>query len=248
MKINFLQDFKPKKLNEIFGQEQLTAEGKILSAMVCIQKPYSLLIYGPTSCGKTSLAIVLCNELKREFLLFNASVDNKNLLTEMVAEAKEKQKILIIDEIHRMNKNVIEYLLPFLDNNEVIVFGLTTESIFYTIPAAIRSRCFSCRLNPITPAIVFMILQYQCTKHKVKIEPTILKKISVRSNGDVRTAIRMLEMMSEYRDATNTTFEQIDTFFPEGLDFTTENATSYYDMLSALHKSCRGSDVNAALY
>lgn len=123
--------FRPTTLNEIVGQDHLVGKYKILSSMVYKSKPFNIILYGPTSCGKTSIALALCNDLKLPYVLFNAAIDNKDALVEGINECIKNKKILIIDECHRLNKNIIDLLLPILEEQKITIFLMTTENIFF---------------------------------------------------------------------------------------------------------------------
>ena len=135
-------DIRPIKLNDIYGQNHLIGEGKILTNLVKNKKLFSMIFYGNPGCGKTSIANALVNELNMPYRMLNAVMNKKTDFDIVIEEAKMNgQMILIIDEIHRMNKDKQDILLPYLENGKIIMIGLTTSNPYHSINPAIRSRC-----------------------------------------------------------------------------------------------------------
>ncbi|MDR2846996.1 MAG: AAA family ATPase [Mycoplasmataceae bacterium] len=246
--ITLANKFRPSTLTEVFGQSHLTDKYKVLSAMVYRKKPFSILLFGPTSSGKTSIAIALCNDLQKKYILFNAAIGDKKELVSGIEKCISNGLILIIDEIHRLNKNIIEYLLPSLESGTLIIFGLTTENIYFAIPPAIRSRCYCGEVKPLTLENVKEALNYNLKKYSINISEDCINDIAAKCAGDLRSGINMISLLLDITKDKDITKSLVNTVFPNGIINTESGDINYYDILSALHKSCRGSDVNGALY
>ena len=192
-------DIRPIKLNDVYGQNHLIGEGKILTNLVKNKKLFSMIFYGNPGCGKTSIANALVNELNMPYRMLNAVINKKTDFDIVIEEAKMNgQMILIIDEIHRMNKDKQDILLPYLENGKIIMIGLTTSNPYHSINPAIRSRCQIFEVKSLKPEDIVKIL--------IKAKDN-LEGIHIDKNDD-----------------------------------------NYYNSISALQKSIRGSDVDAAVY
>ena len=133
---------RPKKLNEVIGQKHLIGEGKILSNLVKNKKLFSMILYGKPGTGKTTLATVMVNELGLKYRMLNAVINNKKDFDIVVEEAKMyKSMVVIMDEIHRLNKDKQDLLLPYLESGLITLIGMTTSNPYHKINPAIRSRC-----------------------------------------------------------------------------------------------------------
>ena len=142
---------KPKSLNDIVGQNHLIGEGKILTNMVKNKKLFSMIIYGNPGIGKTSIANAIVNDLNCDYCFLNATLNNKQDLSVVIEEAKMLDGlVLIMDEIHRMNKDKQDILLPCLESGLITLIGMTTSNPYHKINPAIRSRCQIFKLEPLT--------------------------------------------------------------------------------------------------
>ena len=239
---------KPQNIKDIIGQEHLVARDGIVYKLIKSQKMFSLILYGPPGVGKTSLAGVIANELKADARFFNAAINNKAELMMILDEAKlNGHGFLIIDEIHRLNKDKQDILLATLESGMITLIGLTTANPYYKINPAIRSRCQVLELKPLTNNDVIKGLKRASQKlDNISIDNLSLKKIANLSNGDLRYAINLLEVA--YLNNTTIDLALIEKINPLAnlqLDHGNDN---YYDVLSAFQKSIRGSDVNASLH
>ena len=243
-------DIRPIKLNDVYGQNHLIGEGKILTNLVKNKKLFSMIFYGNPGCGKTSIANALVNELNMPYRMLNAVMNKKTDFDIVIEEAKMNgQMILIIDEIHRMNKDKQDILLPYLENGKIIMIGLTTSNPYHSINPAIRSRCQIFEVKSLKPEdIVKILIKAKDNLEGIQIDDNCLNIISSSSNGDVRSALNLLEMA--YYSSTDhiITEDVLKSINAKTIIYIDKNDDNYYNSISALQKSIRGSDVDAAVY
>ena len=243
-------DIRPIKLNDVYGQNHLIGEGKILTNLVKNKKLFSMIFYGNPGCGKTSIANALVNELNMPYRMLNAVMNKKTDFDSVIEEAKMNgQMILIIDEIHRMNKDKQDILLPYLENGKIIMIGLTTSNPYHSINPAIRSRCQIFEVKSLKPEdIVKILIKAKDNLEGIQIDDNCLNIISSSSNGDVRSALNLLEMA--YYSSTDhiITEDVLKSINAKPIIYIDKNDDNYYNSISALQKSIRGSDVDAAVY
>ena len=243
-------DIRPIKLNDVYGQNHLIGEGKILTNLVKNKKLFSMIFYGNPGCGKTSIANALVNELNMPYRMLNAVINKKTDFDIVIEEAKMNgQMILIIDEIHRMNKDKQDILLPYLENGKIIMIGLTTSNPYHSINPAIRSRCQIFEVKSLKPDdIVKILIKAKDNLEGIQIDDNCLNIISSSSNGDVRSALNLLEMA--YYSSTDhiITEDVLKSINAKPIIYIDKNDDNYYNSISALQKSIRGSDVDAAVY
>ena len=160
---------RPNSFDEIIGQDHLVGKNGVIRKMIDNNQLCSIILYGPAGCGKTSIAHVISNYYSLQSFEFNASCDNKNKLKDIIDTAKMYDNtILIIDEIHRMKKDIQDFLLPYVESGLVTIVGLTTENPYRAINPAIRSRAHIYRLNEITEADIINLLKKTKAKEKKK--------------------------------------------------------------------------------
>lgn len=243
-------NIRPIKLNDVYGQNHLIGEGKILTNLVKNKKLFSMIFYGNPGCGKTSIANALVNELNMPYRMLNAVMNKKTDFDIVIEEAKMNgQMILIIDEIHRMNKDKQDILLPYLENGKIIMIGLTTSNPYHSINPAIRSRCQIFEVKSLKPEdIVKILIKAKDNLEGIQIDDNCLNIISSSSNGDVRSALNLLEMA--YYSSTDhiITEDVLKSINAKPIIYIDKNDDNYYNSISALQKSIRGSDVDAAVY
>ena len=243
-------DIRPIKLNDVYGQNHLIGEGKILTNLVKNKKLFSMIFYGNPGCGKTSIANALVNELNMPYRMLNAVINKKTDFDIVIEEAKMNgQMILIIDEIHRMNKDKQDILLPYLENGKIIMIGLTTSNPYHSINPAIRSRCQIFEVKSLKPEdIVKILIKAKDNLEGIQIDDNCINIISSSSNGDVRSALNLLEMA--YYSSTDhiITEDVLKSINAKPIIYIDKNDDNYYNSISALQKSIRGSDVDAAVY
>ena len=240
---------RPKKLNDIIGQEHLIGKDKIITNLVKNKKIFSMILYGPPGVGKTSIANAIVNELNLEHRFLNAVVNNKKDFEIVFEETKIYGNIvLVVDEIHRLNKDKQDLLLPLLENGLITLIGLTTSNPYHKINPAIRSRCQIFELLPLSKEDIKKGLKKTIKSlPDIKINDKAINLISIMSNGDFRFALNLLEV-AYYASDKNINEEVIKRVNSKASNPMDEDETGHYDVLSAFQKSIRGSDVNAALH
>lgn len=241
---------RPKKLSDVIGQEHLIGKDKILTNLVKNKKIFSLILYGPPGVGKTSIANAITEELGVKHRFLNATFNNKKDFEIVFEETKLYGNIvLVVDEIHRLNKDKQDLLLPMLENGLITLIGLTTSNPYHKINPAIRSRCQIFELKPLKKEDISKgLLKASKNLSDIKIDKDALDLITTMSNGDFRFAINLLEVAyysSSDKKITASLIKEINNKASSPMD---SDETGHYDVLSAFQKSIRGSDVNAALH
>lgn len=252
---------RPTCLEEVVGQQHLVAPGKIIARMIAAKQLSSMILYGPPGIGKTSIASAIAGTTKYAFRTLNAATDTKKELQIVIEEAKMSGTvILLLDEIHRLDKPKQDFLLPHLENGRVILIGATTENPYIAINPAIRSRTQIFELIPLTPEEIHQALIRALTdetkglgKYNVEIEDGAMHTFIHFSNGDVRSSLNALELAvkstPENEDGKIIITEEIAGNCLQRKVFAHDkNGDQHYDVISAFQKSIRGSDVDAALH
>ena len=241
---------RPTKLSDIYGQSHLIGEDKVLSNLVKNKVLFSMILYGPPGTGKTSIANALVSELGFKARFLNAVVNKKDDFDVVIEEAKIYGNIiLVIDEIHRMNKDKQDLLLPYLENGLITMIGLTTSNPYHSINPAIRSRCHIFEVKmPNKEEIIKCLEKATLELDKIKVDDGILDKICAISNGDIRSALNILEMAYYSSNKYHVTLDTLKNINSKPVIYIDKNDSNYYDSISALQKSIRGSDADAAIY
>jgi putative ATPase len=252
---------RPRNLEEVVGQEHLVGPGKIIRRMVDAKMLSSMILYGPPGTGKTSIASAIAGSTNYAFRMLNAATDTKKDLQIVAEEAKMSGTvILLLDEIHRLDKTKQDFLLPHLESGRIIMIGATTENPYISINPAIRSRTQIFEVKPLTEAnIKTAILQALSDpgrglgEYSVQLEEAALQHLTRAANGDLRSALNGLELAvkSTPADQKNTiqlTLEVIEECVQRKALTHDKNGDAHYDVISAFQKSIRGSDVDAALH
>lgn len=242
---------RPNKLNDIIGQDHLIGPNGPITRMIKNNKLSSLILYGDPGIGKTTLALVIANELDANYSVFSAATDNKALLKDMIENTTEnKQNILIIDEIHRMKKDIQDYLLPFIENGTVTIIGLTTINPYHSVNPAVRSRTVVYKLNSLNKENMLIILNNSLKKLEIfeDVNQEVKEYLISISNGDVRNLLNSLELINNLLEKDNIIIDEVKTIILKPSASLDKNGDNYYDTLSGLQKSIRGSDVDASLH
>ena len=252
---------RPTCLEEVVGQQHLVAPGKIIARMIAAKQFSSMILYGPPGIGKTSIASAIAGTTKYAFRTLNAATDTKKELQIVIEEAKMSGTvILLLDEIHRLDKPKQDFLLPHLENGRVILIGATTENPYIAINPAIRSRTQIFELIPLTPEEIHQALKRALTdetkglgNYDVEITDGAMHTLTHFSNGDVRSSLNALELAvkstPENEDGKIIITEEIAGNCLQRKVFAHDkNGDQHYDVISAFQKSIRGSDVDAALH
>ena len=252
---------RPKKLEDIVGQQHLVAPGKILARMVSAKLLSSMILYGPPGTGKTSIASAIAGSTKYAFRMLNAATDSKKELEMVAEEAKiSGTVILLLDEIHRLTKPKQDFLLPHLEKGSIILIGATTENPYITINPAIRSRTQIFEVKPLTEADIGQAIDQALTdkenglgEQNVVLTGEARLHLTRVTHGDLRSALNGLElavMSTEPDDSGVLTIDlpTIEECVQRKALVQDKDGDAHYDVISAFQKSIRGSDTDASLH
>lgn len=243
---------RPTNTKEVIGQKHLIGENKIISNMVKNKKLFSMILYGKPGIGKTSIAHAIVNELGFRYKILNAAIQGKKDFDIAIEEAKMYHgMVIILDEIHRMNKDKQDLLLPYLESGLITLIGMTTSNPYHKINPAIRSRCQIFELKELNEDDIKEGIKKAIDRNileKINIEEDAINAIAKLSSGDLRSAYNLLEVAYYSTNDYNITKETIKNINNKPILVHDKNEDGYYDVISAFQKSIRGSDVNAALH
>ena len=254
---------RPETIDEIVGQEKLLGEGRVLRRMIEQDAVSSMIFWGPPGVGKTTLANVIAKHTRASFIVFSAVTSGIKDIRPVMQEAENNRRfgektIVFVDEIHRFNKAQQDAFLPFVEKGSIILIGATTENPSFEVNSALLSRCKVFVLNALTEDDVAALIRRALTspkgfgRMKIDMPEEVVHMIAAFSNGDARTALSTLEMAVLNGDARgDTTFVTVETVeqctSKKSLLYD-KNGEEHYDLISALHKSMRNSDPDAAVY
>lgn len=245
---------RPNSLGDILGQKHLVGEHAILKKFVTTKHPLSIILYGPPGCGKTTMAMALANDLQIPYRIFNASTGNKKEMDGIIEEAKLSDGLfVIIDEVHRLNKDKQDHLLPHIENGLLVIAGCTTANPYHSINPAIRSRCHILEVKPLDTKDIIEGLHIALASEKglhneFQIDEGVLEYIANMSSGDIRYGYNCLEICSIVSENQHITLEDVKKAIPKANGQFDKDDDQYYDTLSGLQKAIRGSDPNGAMY
>ena len=258
---------RPQTLDQVVGQQHLIGPGKIIRRMVEARLLSSMILYGPPGIGKTSIASAIAGSTKYAFRKLNAATDGKKQLQQVAAEGKMSGTvILLLDEIHRLDKTKQDFLLPLLESGQVILIGATTENPYISISPAIRSRCQIFELKPLSAQDASNAIDRALTdkenglgNYHVELTDDARALLIDKGNGDLRSTLNSLELAvlstkQELKDNHQDTDSIVITQqeMADSIQMKVQNFDSsgdgHYDLVSAFQKSIRGSDTDAALH
>ncbi|XOB40898.1 MAG: replication-associated recombination protein A [Candidatus Nealsonbacteria bacterium] len=251
---------RPESLAGFFGQEEIVGKGKLLRRAINSDKLPSMIFWGPPGSGKTTLAFIIAKQTKSEFKQISAVSSGLKDLRAIIQQADYNQSlgkktILFIDEIHRWNKTQQDALLPCVEKGIITLIGATTENPSFEVRGALLSRCRVFVLKQLTKDEILKIINKALKDKKkglgrlnLKINKKITNIIAQMSNGDARIALNVIEYAVSVSGKKQITLDIIKEAFQKSHLFYDKDGEEHYNIISALHKSMRGSDVNASLY
>ncbi|NPC93495.1 replication-associated recombination protein A [Bacillus sp. WMMC1349] len=252
---------RPTKIEEILGQDHLVGEGKIIQRMVKAKHLSSMILYGPPGIGKTSIATAIAGSTSIAFRKLNAVIHNKKDMEAVAAEAKMSgQVILILDEVHRLDKGKQDFLLPYLENGMITMIGATTANPYHAINPAIRSRTQIFELHPLQVDEIKIAIKRALDdeyrglgSYHITIDEKALEHFSTGCGGDVRSALNAVELAvlstkADEHGHIQISLETAEECLQKKSFSYDKDGDAHYDVISAFQKSIRGSDVHAALH
>lgn len=242
----------PKSIKDVIGQTHLIGKDKILTNLIKNKKVFSMILYGKPGIGKTSIANAIVNDLGVKYRFLNATINNKKDFDIVIEEAKMYDGlVLIMDEIHRLNKDKQDLLLPQLESGLITLIGMTTSNPYHAINPAIRSRCQLFELKELSESDIIKGIN-KAIKHPdlngIKIDKKAISLIAKLSGNDLRYAYNLLEIAFYSTTDKVITEDVIKSINNRPVFFSDKNGEGHYDVLSGLQKSIRGSDIDAALH
>lgn len=254
---------RPDNLEDFAGQEHLLGKGKMLRQLIERDQISSMIFWGPPGVGKTTLASIIANRTKADFINFSAVTSGIKEIKEVMSQAEQSRRmgirtVLFVDEIHRFNKAQQDAFLPFVEKGSIILIGATTENPSFEINGALLSRCKVFVLKALGEEDLLHVLANALHSpggfggQTIRISADQLRAIAVFSDGDARTALNTLEMAvlngEISADAITVTKEGMEQCISQKSLLYDKNGEEHYNLISALHKSMRNSDPDAAIY
>jgi putative ATPase len=252
---------RPRTIDEIVGQEHLVGEGKIINRMVTAKMLSSMILYGPPGTGKTSIASAIAGSTQYAFRMLNAATDSKKDLQIVAEEAKMSGTVvLLLDEIHRLDKTKQDFLLPHMESGAIVLIGATTENPYLSINPAIRSRAQIFEVKPLSEEDMRVAIQRAMTDEarglgtfNAVLDDDAERQLVYATNGDLRSALNGLELAVKSTKPSedgkiHITLPIIEETVQKKALTADKDGDGHYDVISALQKSIRGSDADAALH
>lgn len=254
---------RPRNLSEFVGQTHLLGEDKVLRRLIESDRISSMIFWGPPGVGKTTLARIIAGQTKATFIDFSAVTSGIKEIKQVMQQAEDNRRfgertIVFVDEIHRFNKAQLDAFLPFVEKGSIILIGATTENPSFEVNGALLSRCKVFVLQALTTSDLTALLSHALTDPRgfggqtIHIEPDMLEAIANFANGDARTALSTLEMLVLNSDTNGETVtvtrETLEQCISKKSLLYDKTGEEHYNLISALHKSMRNSDPDAAVY
>lgn len=252
---------RPQTLDQIVGQQHLLAPNQMLRRLIDADRVPSMILWGPPGVGKTTLARVIARHTKSEFISFSAVTSGIKEIKEIMAQAQQnadygQRTLVFVDEIHRFNKAQQDAFLPYVENGSIVLIGATTENPSFEINSALLSRCRVFVLQPLSTDDLQKMLQRAAQTgfaRPIQIDDRLLRQVAIFADGDARTALNTLEMLVDNGKVDeNGRLTAADNLLEQLLGHKTlkydKKGEQHYNLISALHKSMRNSDVDAAIY
>ncbi len=259
--IPLAERMRPKTMERFYGQEHIIGEGKILSQLIEADRLVSIIFWGPPGSGKTTLGYILADQFNFPCIFFSAVLAGIKEVKQVMAKAESHKKmygqptIIFIDEIHRFNKAQQGAFLPYVEKGDIILFGSTTENPSFEVIAALLSRTKVLVLNPLSEETLILIIKEALAdkeqglgRLKLKLEKQALKMIIDYANGDARRALNTLEISANLVKNDKITTEEVKEALQKRILLYDKKGEEHFNLISALHKSLRNSDVDASLY
>ena len=254
---------RPEDLEDFVGQEHLLGEGKLLRQLINQDRIPSMIFWGPPGVGKTTLASIIASRTKADFINFSAVTSGIKEIREVMVQAENSRRmglrtVLFVDEIHRFNKAQQDAFLPFVEKGSIVLIGATTENPSFEVNAALLSRCRVFVLRALEESDLVKVLDHALKSPKgfeaqnVRITDQQIRAIAAFANGDARTALNTLEMAVTNGEISAegilVTDEGLEQCISRKSLLYDKNGEEHYNLISALHKSMRNSDPDAAIY
>jgi putative ATPase len=244
---------RPERLEDFVGQEHILGPGKPLRAQLERDELSSLILWGPPGVGKTTLARLIARQTRCDFLPFSAVLSGIKEIKAVMADAERNRRLgrrtlVFIDEIHRFNKAQQDAFLPYVERGDIILIGATTENPSFEVISPLLSRAKVYALRALTPAEVVTLLRRGLVHLKLRAGDELLEQIAIYSNGDARAAYNVLELAAAASSGGELAAQAVEDAVQRKLLLYDKAGEEHYNLISALHKSVRSSDVDAALY
>ena len=256
---------RPRDFSEFLGQSHLLGKDRLLSRILSQKKLPSLILWGPPGCGKTTLARLMAQEVGARLISLSAVDSGVKELRQVIAEARQRtalgrKTVLFIDEIHRFNKAQQDFLLPYVESGVITLIGATTENPSFEVIAPLLSRCKVLALKPLSSEEIRQLLgralrdtERGYGRESIEVEPKVLDVLAEAADGDARVALNLLETLVEStppgeEGLRRITVHDLERVFLEKPLRYDKSGEEHYNLISAFHKSLRGSDPDAALY
>ena len=256
---------RPRNFDEYVGQQHLVGEGKVLRKLIEQDKISSMIFWGPPGVGKTTLAQIIAGHTDAQFITFSAVTSGIKQIKEVMQQADRMtslgaKTIVFIDEIHRFNKAQQDAFLPFVEKGSIILIGATTENPSFEVNGALLSRCKVFVLQQLTASDIEQLIRNALSdprgfgEQNIKIDDDVIEALSVFANGDARIALSTLEMLvlngdtDENSDTITITKDNFEQCTSKKSLLYDKHGEEHYNLISALHKSMRNSDADAAVY